>query len=779
MGSWTGPEDSTHHALVFQPGSIIAGKYRVERMLGAGGMGAVYVAINQVLQKRVALKVMSGAAGAGSQSVDRFFREAMSASRVRHPAIVEIYDAGMHEGAPWMAMELLDGESLAERLERGQLLAPGEVLPIMAPVLAGLVAVHAQGIVHRDLKPDNIFLERLPDGGVQPKILDFGIAKTQGGPNKLTATGAVMGTAHYLAPEQARDSSTVDPRTDLYAIGVVLYEALSGRMPHDASTLPELVTKIVSEDPAPLLSLAPHVPPELANVVHWCLARDPAARPQTATALFEQLQRALANVPVIRPTAQSGAAGSSRQRTGTADPAAGSALAGAAGLGWAPTEPPHGSAPPDWNAAGTPNAGVPPTGPGWSAGPGGAPPWGGGAAGSSPGSPPAWGSPVGFGNAPAGFGSAVPKKKNLTPFVVGFIVLSMLGSGCLTAAPLLLGALGVSTSTTGGGGMFGRTWPRWWESWRRPFLIDVNGDGRRDVVGWARQNIDIDMHELLCAYDGRDGSELWCADVGEQDDIGDTETTWIGQHVVYFTAHGHASAFRLRDGERLDWQASVRGKPESVCGLGDDRVAVHTPDGLWSILTVATGRVELAETEPASCRPLPVTSPPLRYPEVTSRTWKPVYPQPRLDTMRVGAAFLAPDEGSTLVIGRVRGEGRQPGAMGLLRDGELVWQQVVPADPLRAQAQPPEAVAINDDLVFASYEMTARGDAPRHLAAFRIADGQRVWDVPLVHAHGQAAWYVIADESTVVLSVNETLYGFDTRTGDRRFQIGEPAQQSR
>ncbi len=144
---------------MLSPGALIADKYRVERLLGQGGMGAVYAATNVVLSKTVALKVMSTAFGADPQATERFFREATTASRVRHPAIVEIYDAGRTaDGAPWMAMELLDGESLGQRIERLGRLPLGEVLPVFGPVLAALDAVHAHGIVHRDLKPDNIFL---------------------------------------------------------------------------------------------------------------------------------------------------------------------------------------------------------------------------------------------------------------------------------------------------------------------------------------------------------------------------------------------------------------------------------------------------------------------------------------------------------------------------------------------------------------------------------------------------------------------------------------------
>ena len=182
------------HARRVQPGALVAGKYRIVSLLGEGGMGAVYVAVNEMLHKRVALKVLGHKVAGSPEAAQRFFREAMAASRVRHPAIVEIYDAGTHEGAPWMAMALLEGESLGDRLERGPLALP-EILPIFEPVLSALGAIAREGIVHRDLKPDNIFLERLHDGSVQPKLLDFGIAKAVG-IERLTVTGQEIGRAH-------------------------------------------------------------------------------------------------------------------------------------------------------------------------------------------------------------------------------------------------------------------------------------------------------------------------------------------------------------------------------------------------------------------------------------------------------------------------------------------------------------------------------------------------------------------------------------------------------
>jgi serine/threonine-protein kinase len=278
--------------MALKEGDILAGKYRIERMLGEGGMGSVYVAENQVLQKRVALKVMSQRFTALPTAVERFVREAVAASRVSHPSIVQVFDAGQHDGAPWIAMELLNGESLGQRLERGPL-SVAEALKVADGVLSALAEVHDEGIVHRDLKPDNIFLATTRSGEWTPKILDFGVAKDTGDElNKLTATGAVVGTAHYISPEQARGVGDIDARADVYAMGVVLFESLSGRMPYDAPTLTQLIAKMFTEAPQRLEDVAPHVPKPISDAVQTCLEQDRAKRFQTARALLGALRAA-------------------------------------------------------------------------------------------------------------------------------------------------------------------------------------------------------------------------------------------------------------------------------------------------------------------------------------------------------------------------------------------------------------------------------------------------------------------------------------------------------
>ncbi|MFK7987683.1 MAG: TonB family protein [Sandaracinaceae bacterium] len=282
--------------MALSEGQLIAGKYRIERLLGEGGMGAVYVATNTVLQREVALKVMTERFAAVPEAVERFHREAIAASRVTHPSIVQVFDAGAHDGKPWIAMELLDGQSLGERLDEHGSMSLDETMKMAGGVLAALAEVHDEGIVHRDLKPDNVFLAKVRGGtDFVPKVLDFSITKDTSGEklNKLTATGAVVGTAYYLSPEQAKGLPDIDARADVYAMGVVFFECLSGRMPYEADTITQLIAKMFTEAPPPLSSVAPNVPKPVADVVDTCLLPDREARFQSAKALLGALQAAL------------------------------------------------------------------------------------------------------------------------------------------------------------------------------------------------------------------------------------------------------------------------------------------------------------------------------------------------------------------------------------------------------------------------------------------------------------------------------------------------------
>jgi eukaryotic-like serine/threonine-protein kinase len=278
------------------PGMTIVGRYRLERMLGEGGMGAVWAATHLVTQKQVALKVLKGAGS--EEAVRRFTREARAASAVRHPNVVQIHDVLEHEGhQPVMVMDLLTGESLGSRLARERTLALDEFARIMVPILSALGTAHATGIVHRDLKPDNIFLHVRPDGELEPKVLDFGIAKlnaTEGAAAvtaHLTKTGAMMGTPYYMAPEQVFGERDLDQQADVWAMGVMCYECLSGRKPFDGENVGQLFKGIVQGNAPPLEDVAPHLPQDVTQAIGRMLKREREERASDLRELYAILKR--------------------------------------------------------------------------------------------------------------------------------------------------------------------------------------------------------------------------------------------------------------------------------------------------------------------------------------------------------------------------------------------------------------------------------------------------------------------------------------------------------
>jgi serine/threonine-protein kinase len=278
-----------------KPGDLIGGKYRVEGLLGTGGMAAVFEASHVVTRKRFAIKVLLPDLTQHDEIVKRFVREAQVAGRFQHPNVVEVYDIGQEGSLFFMVMELLRGESLAARLAGEVRLHASTACHIVIHCLGGVAAAHAAGIIHRDLKPANIFLCHGPTPNVElPKVLDFGISKhatLPGMPDVTkTDTGRVMGTPYYMAPEQLR-AAPVDERIDIYALGVTLYEMLSGRHPFEANSYSELVLKITSELPPPLETLARDLPPGLSAIVARAMARNPERRFKSATAFLEALEQ--------------------------------------------------------------------------------------------------------------------------------------------------------------------------------------------------------------------------------------------------------------------------------------------------------------------------------------------------------------------------------------------------------------------------------------------------------------------------------------------------------
>jgi eukaryotic-like serine/threonine-protein kinase len=294
-------------------GEIIEGKYRIVRLLGQGGMGAVFEGENLRIRRRVAIKLLHENISSQAESVARFEREAQAAARIGSDHICEVLDLGvLADGTRYMVMEYLEGESLGTRIERVGKMGPEISVPIMVQVLEGLGAAHSAGIIHRDLKPDNIFI--LPSkAGIANfvKVLDFGVSKFSqlaGDEMSMTRTGAVVGTPYYMSPEQARGASPIDHRTDIYAMGVLLYQATTGQVPFDATTFNELLFKIVLEPAPPPQQFVPDIDPEFAGIIQKAMAREQAQRYQTCAefknALLTWLSRrpGLVALPANRPT---------------------------------------------------------------------------------------------------------------------------------------------------------------------------------------------------------------------------------------------------------------------------------------------------------------------------------------------------------------------------------------------------------------------------------------------------------------------------------------------
>lgn len=295
---------------VFVEGTIVAERYRLDRLLGEGGMGAVWSAKHVVTRKRVAIKALHPAMSKDADIRGRFVREARAASAVNHPNVVQIYDVLEHDGQPIIVMELLRGESLGARLERDGRLAVADLPAIFGPAIDAIQAAHDRGIVHRDLKPDNIFLV---DGaaGTEVRVLDFGIAKLTAlegdaaKTGKMTQAGAMLGTPYYMSPEQACGDVTLDERSDIWALGIILYECLAGHRPTEGPTLGAILRAVVSGNISPIAHVVPSCPPGLAATIGAMLTVERKARSitlDTVKASLLQPHAFLIQPPSIAPT---------------------------------------------------------------------------------------------------------------------------------------------------------------------------------------------------------------------------------------------------------------------------------------------------------------------------------------------------------------------------------------------------------------------------------------------------------------------------------------------
>ena len=276
------------------PGDLVSGKYRLLRQLGRGGMGSVWAARNELTDRDFAIKFLLPELAQNRDALHRFFLEARACGQIKHPAVVAVYDMGQAEdGTPYLVMELMEGEGLDHRLARSGAFRPGEAAAFVAFIARGLEEAHVRGLVHRDLKPGNVFFAIDDRGDVVPKVLDFGVSKATAlaDPKFVrTNTGAVLGSPAYMSPEQARGDEDIDGRSDVWSLGVILYETLTGRPPFEGANYNQLMVNILMERHTPAIELNPAIGAELSELIDQTLHKDRDKRIRTARELAERLE---------------------------------------------------------------------------------------------------------------------------------------------------------------------------------------------------------------------------------------------------------------------------------------------------------------------------------------------------------------------------------------------------------------------------------------------------------------------------------------------------------
>lgn len=285
-------------------GTVVSGRYRVLRMLGEGGMGRVYLAEHEAIEKKVALKVLHIEYSRKADIVTRFQQEAISASRIKHPNVLDVFDFGqLEDGSFFLAMEFLEGNDLADELVRTRVLRPERGLRLAVQICRALGAAHAKGVVHRDMKPENVFLQRTGDGEEIVKIVDFGIAQLRTNDEmaasepkrrRLTKTGMIFGTPEYMAPEQA-GGRRADHRADVYAVGVILYEMFTGAVPFTGDSFVAVLTRTLQDPPPPMNEVAPDI--AISGALQVAILRALAKTPEERYASMGEFAQALLATP--------------------------------------------------------------------------------------------------------------------------------------------------------------------------------------------------------------------------------------------------------------------------------------------------------------------------------------------------------------------------------------------------------------------------------------------------------------------------------------------------